>query len=155
LLRNYRFLANGASVVEASELSEAMSMNSMPARQILRRLTTAEHVLSTHRTVVLVFITKTIVGVVDMDTNAHAALLAVPKGFDATHTAKATLRTVEGLLRTSHPEVTNATMIFSKRNTALNATVSEESSRNRQCEYREGNNNANDKGRKLTKSADA
>ena len=97
LLTHHRLFANWAAVIKASQFSEAMRMNGMSARQVLRRLTRRKHVFTAHRTVVLVLVLEALVCVKDAHRNAHTAFAAMAESFDTSDTAKATLLTVKGL----------------------------------------------------------
>ena len=70
----------------------------MTTRQVLRRLTRREHVFTTDGAIVLVLVLEALVRLKDGYGNAHATLVAVTKGFDAAHAAKATLDTMKGFL---------------------------------------------------------
>jgi hypothetical protein len=98
LLRDYRLFANGATIVKASKFAKAMSMNRMSARQILRRLTRRKHIFSAHWAIVLVLVLETLMSVKDTDRNTHATFVAMAKGIDSSHSAKATLHAVKRLL---------------------------------------------------------
>lgn len=99
LLTDDRLLADGAPIIKAGKFSETVRMNGVSAGQILRRLARREHVFAAYRTVVLVLVLEALMRTVDADRDAHAALIAMPKGLHSTHPAKATLRTMKGLFR--------------------------------------------------------
>jgi hypothetical protein len=98
LLTHDSLFTDRATVVESREFPETVGVNSVSARQVLRRLTRREHVLATNGTVVLVLVLEALMGIKDADRNAHATLLAVAKGFNAPNTAKPTLNAMKGLL---------------------------------------------------------
>jgi hypothetical protein len=90
-LTDNSLFADGTAIVESSQLAKAVCMNGMAAWQVLGRLTRAEHVFTTHGTVVLVLVLEAVVCVVYTDTDAHAAFMAMTKVLGATDTAKATV----------------------------------------------------------------
>jgi len=96
-------------------------MYGMSTWQILWTLPANEHVFTTYRTVVFVFVRHAIVGVVDGDGYAHAAGCAVSEVGASTHTTEAALVTVEGTFGKCHPYVAFGTMIFSKVHATLDA----------------------------------
>lgn len=61
--------------------------------------------------------------VVDIDTDAHAALVAVLERFTASHATKTTIVAMEWLLRFNHPKVADSAMIFAKLNATPNAAI--------------------------------
>lgn len=75
-----------------------MSVNGVSTRKILWALARREHVLATDRTVVLVFILEAIVGMENIDRDAHAAFGAMAKRFGTANAAKPTFITMEGFL---------------------------------------------------------
>lgn len=96
----------------------------MTARQVLWRLPRREHVLPTHRAIVLVLVLETTVRVVDIDGDAHAAFLTMAEGLATSDAAKATLFAMKGLFRLRHPEVACATMVLGELDTATRAPIS-------------------------------
>jgi hypothetical protein len=99
LLADDRLFANGAAIIKAGKLAKTVCVNGVSAGKILGRLSAGKHVFATHRAVVLVLVAKALMGVEDTDGDAHAALAAVAKGFDASDATKAALSAMEGLLR--------------------------------------------------------
>jgi hypothetical protein len=97
LLTDNCLFTDRATVVKPREFPETMGVNRVSARQVLRRLTRGEHVLTADGTVVLVLVLEALVGIKDTDRNAHATLVAVAKGFDASNAAKPTLNAMKGL----------------------------------------------------------
>jgi hypothetical protein len=97
LLRHDRLFANWASIIKPRELAKAVGMDCMSARQILRRLTRREHVLSADWTIVLVLVLETLVGVKHTHRNTHATLIAVTEGVGPSHSAETTLCAMKGL----------------------------------------------------------
>jgi len=97
LLTHHRLFANRATVIKASQFSEAVCMYGMATRQVLRRLARREHVFAADRTVVLVLVLEALVRVKDTDRDAHAAFATMTESFDATDAAKAALLAMKGL----------------------------------------------------------
>ena len=98
MLTNDRLFANGASIVKTGQFTKAMGVNGVSARQILGRLATAKHVFAANGAVVFVLVLEALVRLKDRDGNAHAAFIAVAKGFNSTHTAKTTLYAMKRFL---------------------------------------------------------
>jgi hypothetical protein len=74
-------------------------MDSMTARQVLRRLTRRKHIFSTDRAIVFVLVLETLVGVKDGDRDTHATLTTVSKGISTADTAKSTFSAMKWLFR--------------------------------------------------------
>ena len=98
LLTDHRFLANRTAVVEASQLPEAVRMNGVSTRQVLRRLPRGKHIFSAYRAVVFVLVFQALVRFKDSDGNAHATLIAVAKRLHPSHTTETALIAVKGFL---------------------------------------------------------
>jgi hypothetical protein len=126
LLRNNSLLADGAAIIEASKLAEAMSVDGMTAWQILRRLTRGKHVFATDRTVVLVFVLKTVVTDEDIDADTHATLTAMSEGFCSTDPTETTFVAVERFFVFGHPKVTDIAVVFTKDCIAVDADIAVE-----------------------------
>lgn len=125
LLRHDRLLANWTTIIKAGQLTEAMGMNRVATRQILRRLTRGKHVFAADWTIVLVLVLEAIVRVEDVNRNAHAALATMSERLNTADAAKATFVAVKRFLGARHPEVANTAMVFSKHGIAVDAQVSE------------------------------
>lgn len=123
LLRDDSLLADGAAIIKASKLAEAMSVNGVTTWQILRRLAGGKHVFATYRTVVLVLVLETVVSVEDVDADTHAALSAVPEGFYTTDSTETAFIAMKGFLGSCHPKVANTAMVFPKNCITADAQV--------------------------------
>ncbi len=77
LLTDDGLLANGAAIIKASQFAEAMGVNGVPARQILRTLSTAKHIFTADGTIVLVLVLEALVAFKDANADAHAALVTL------------------------------------------------------------------------------
>jgi len=121
--RHHRLLAYRAPVVESRQIAKAMRVNGVPARQILRTLSRREHVLATHRAVILVLVLHAAVGVVDAGGDAHAALDAVAEVFASADAAEAALVTVEGAFVEGHPDVAFGAVVLGEGDSAFDAFV--------------------------------
>ena len=97
LLTDDGFLTNGTAIIKTSEFTKAMRVNGMTARQVLGRLTRGEHIFSADGTIVFVFVFEALMRLKDGDGNAHAAFIAVSKGFYSTDPTKSTLYTMKRL----------------------------------------------------------
>lgn len=73
ILTNYSLLTNWASIIETSEVSKAVRMNTVAARQILWTLSRTKHIFTTHWTIIFVLILHTIMCIVHRNTYAHRA----------------------------------------------------------------------------------
>ena len=73
--------------------------------------------------VVLVLVSEALVRVKDGDGDAHAALVAVPEGLDATDTTEAAQIAMERLLRHGHPQVANIAVVLPEHCLAIRALV--------------------------------
>jgi hypothetical protein len=78
-------------------------MNGMPTGQILGRLTRGKHVFTADRAIVFVLVLEAVVCIEYTDRDAHAALLAMPKGFDTAHATEAALNAMKGFFGACHP----------------------------------------------------
>jgi len=121
--RHHRLLAYRAPVIEPCQIAKAMRVNGVPARQILRTLSRREHVLATHRAVVLVLVLHAAVGVVDAGGDAHAALDAVAEVFASADAAEAALVAVEGTFVEGHPDVAFGAVVLGEFDFAFDAFV--------------------------------
>ena len=72
------------------------------------------HVFPTNRTIVLIFVSQTIVIVECAFVNAHGTLIAVTIILRSTHTAESTFIAVKWLILQLHPQIANITVIFCK-----------------------------------------
>lgn len=97
LLTHHGLFANGAAVIKAREFAETVGVNGVAAGQVLGGLATTKHVFAADGTVVLVLVLEALVGGKDRDGNAHAALVAVAKGFAAPDAAETAFFAVKGL----------------------------------------------------------
>mmetsp|Transcript_33138 Transcript_33138/g.69608 ORF Transcript_33138/g.69608 Transcript_33138/m.69608 type:complete len:194 (+) Transcript_33138:405-986(+) len=100
-----------------------MRVNGVAARQILRTLSRREHVLATHRTVVLVLVLHAAVGVVDAGGDAHAALDAVSEVFLSAYAAEAALVAVERAFVEGHPDVAFGAVVLGEGDSAFDAFI--------------------------------
>lgn len=123
LLGNDCLFANGAAIIKSSQFAEAVGMNGVAAGQVLRRLARGEHIFSTDGTVVLVLVLEALVGVKDADRDAHAALIAMPKGLSTTHAAESTFVAMKGFLGHGHPQVAQMAVILGKHHLAVDALI--------------------------------
>lgn len=98
LLTDHRLFANRTTVIKAGQFAEAVGVNRVTTGKVLRRLATAKHVLAADGTVVLVLVFEALVRLEYRDRNAHAAFVAVTKGFHTADTAETALNAVKGLL---------------------------------------------------------
>ena len=119
LLADDGLLADGAAVVEAGELAEAVSVDGVAAGQVLGRLAGGEHILAAHGTVVLVLILHAVVIVVDVDRDAHAAPVAVAERFATADAAEAAVLAVERTLALDHPQVADVAVVLSELDGAV------------------------------------
>lgn len=103
LLRHDSLFANGTAIIKARQLAEAVSMNGVSTRKVLRTLTRGKHILATDGTVVLVLSLEAIVRLKDMHTDTHAALAAMTEVLCATDATKATFCTMKRLFALCHP----------------------------------------------------
>jgi hypothetical protein len=97
LLRYDSLFANWAPIIKAGEFAEAVCMDGVSTREILRRLTRRKHVLTAYRAIVLVFVLEALMGSKHRGRNAHAAFTAMAERFDTAHSTKTTLLTMERL----------------------------------------------------------
>ena len=123
LMADNCLFANRTSIIKACKLSKAMCVYCVTAGQILWRLTRCKHIFPAYWTIVFVLVFHAVVCVVDTDTNAHAALFAMPVWVLTSHTAETTLCAVKGLLRLLHPKIANIAIILGKSNTAVHTLV--------------------------------
>ena len=123
LLVHDALLADRAPVVVAREGPEAVRVYGVPAREVLRGLAAAEHVLAAHGAGRLVLVLEAGLGVVDADRDAHAAPVAVPVFLGAADAAETALVAVEGAFAEGHPDVALIAVVLGERDAALDAVV--------------------------------
>jgi hypothetical protein len=125
LLRDHGLFTDGAPIIKSSQFTEAMGMNGMSTRQILRRLPGGEHIFAANGTIVLVLVLEALVCIEDTHRDTHAAFIAVAECFHSSHTTKSAAVAMKGFLAQRHPQVAHSTMVFAKLSVAINATVSD------------------------------
>ena len=123
LLVHDALLADRAPVVMTREGTKAVRVYGVPAREILRSLTGAEHVLAAHGAGRLVLVLEAGVGVVDTNRDAHVATVAVSVFFRAADAAEAALFAMEGALAQGHPYIALIAVVLSERDATLDAAV--------------------------------
>ena len=124
LLADNRLFANGASIVKAGKFSEAVRVDSMAAREVLRRLSRRKHVFAADGAVVLVLVLKALVCFKDRRRYAHAALAAVTERLHPTHSTKSTLVAMKRFFSHGHPKIADGAMVFTEDDLAVDALVS-------------------------------
>jgi len=117
-------LADGATGIMCSQLSEAFPMNRMTTWHFMRGTSGTKQEFLTYWTIGFVFSTFTIVIGVETSVNAHSTVMTVLKILRPSYSAESTIRAVIGPLVVVHPEIANITVVFSKLNSALDAIVS-------------------------------
>jgi hypothetical protein len=108
--------AHGTPSVVACKLLEAVPVNSVTTGHLVAGESAAEQVVLADGAVAVVLPGLAIVIVEQEGVDAHATVHAMPKILPSSNPTEAAIDTVVRELFGSHPEVTNATVIFSKLN---------------------------------------
>ena len=105
------------------QLTEAIPVDGVATRHLVRGAAGAEEIFLADGAVTAVLSGLTIVGVVEILVDAHAASVAVLKVVGSAYTAETTVMTVEGLLLVVHPEVANVAVVASELDSAGDTVV--------------------------------
>jgi hypothetical protein len=88
-------------------------------------LARGKHVFAADGAIVFVLVLETVVCIEHADRDAHAALLAMLKGFDTADSTEAALNAMKWFFRTCHPQVAYVAMIFTKASPTMHAKITE------------------------------
>jgi hypothetical protein len=121
------FLTNRASGVMGRKLSEALPVNGVAARHLMRGTPRTKEKLLANWAVGFVFSTLAVVIGIQAFVDAHATIVTMLEILCTTNTAKPAIRTVIWLFVVCHPQVTYVAMVVTKQNPAVHTVVSKES----------------------------
>jgi hypothetical protein len=122
-MRFTSFLTNWTSRVVCRQLFEAVPVYGMSTRHFVRCEPGTEQIFLTDRTVAHVLSRFAIVIIEQLDVDAHATIIAMPKIISAAHPTKSARGTMIRGFIIRHPQITNTAVIFAKLNTTRNTVV--------------------------------
>jgi hypothetical protein len=102
---------------------EAVPVNRVTARHLVRGKATAEQVFLTNGTIAHVFATFAVVIIEQVNVNAHAAIVTVTKIVGTADATKTTVGTMVRFVLFGHPQITNVAVVFAKLDATPDAIV--------------------------------